>query len=150
MLWAHPPLSHGKTHTILAFHFIFVFLSKPRKIQVPFLNQFRCISTTLQCKRMTPKHPIPHKNIAEERTGQFTVTTCPGGATTVTSMGRPPHPRLPSTVSTTKLLTKGLLKHILVEFPSSIRVMHYVKMLEIPVGFTGHWQRVKDWEWMLI
>lgn len=26
----------------------------------------------------------------------------------------------------------------------------YVKTLEIPVGYTGHWQRVKDWEWMLI
>lgn len=65
-------------------------------------------------------------------------------------MGPPPHPRLPSTVSTTKLLPKGLLKCILVEFPSLIRVICYVKTLEIPVGFTGHWQRVKNWEWMLI
>lgn len=65
-------------------------------------------------------------------------------------MGPTSHPRLLSTVSTTKLLPKGLLKHVLVEFPSSIRVIHYVKMLEIPAGFTRHWQRVKDWEWMLI
>lgn len=65
-------------------------------------------------------------------------------------MGPMPHPGLLSTVSTTELLTKGLLKHILVEFPSSIRVIHYVKMLEIPAGFTRLWQRVKDWEWMLI
>lgn len=65
-------------------------------------------------------------------------------------MGPTPHPRFLSTVSTTKLLTKGLLKHVLVEFPSSIRVIRYVKMLEIPAGLTGHWQRVKDWEWMLI
>lgn len=55
-------------------------------------------------------------------------------------MGPTPHPRLLSTVSTTKLLTKGLLKHVLVDFPSSIRVIHYVKMLEIPSGFAGHWQ----------
>lgn len=65
-------------------------------------------------------------------------------------MGPMPHPGLLSTVSTTELLTKGLLKHILVEFPSSIRVIHYIKMLEIPAGFTRLWQRVKDWEWMLI
>lgn len=55
-------------------------------------------------------------------------------------MGLTPPPRLLSTVSTTKLLTEGLLKHVLVEFPSSIRVIRYITMLEIPAGFTRHWQ----------
>lgn len=135
---------------VLAFHFGFVSPSKPRKTQVPFLNEFRCISTTPQCRKVTPKHPIPHKNIAEERTGQFTVTTCPQEHPEAPPWDPQPHPRLLSTVRTTEVRTKGLLKHVLVEFPSSIRVICYVKMLEIPAGFTGHWQRVKDWEWMLI
>lgn len=65
-------------------------------------------------------------------------------------MGPTTPPTLLSTVSTAKLLTKRLLKHFLVEFPSSIRVIRYITMLEIPAGFTRHWQRVEDWEWMLI